>query len=250
LAELAELISDLPLYKELDHAAGRVSIRATEVARLKGLVNEVAELGEKKEKAGETPALPGGLASPICLQGETSLVGLVLQVRPPGSAGVPPAFLYVFFHQRRGIVQASHEIKGVNLAHSTMGSPDRFGIDGPVSQRQLWIMVAGPYSAGARSEAERVENLRALNRVAYEVLRRGHVPIIGVNLALPIIEAAGAETYDQIMMPLSLAAAERCDAVLRIGGPSTGADQEVERIRARGGAVYRSIAELPQYSSS
>jgi len=77
------------------------------------------------------------------------------------------------------------------------------------------------------------------------VLRRGHVPIIGVNLALPIIEAAGPETYDQIMMPLSLAAAERCDAVLRIGGPSTGADQEVERIRARGGAVYRSIAELP-----
>jgi len=47
------------------------------------------------------------------------------------------------------------------------------------------------------------------------------------------------------MMPLSLAAADRCDAVLRIGGPSTGADQEVERIRARGGAVYRSIDELP-----
>jgi hypothetical protein len=106
-------------------------------------------------------------------------------------------------------------------------------------------MVAGPYAAGARSEAERAENLRALNRAAYEVFRRGHVPIIGVNLALPIIEAAGAETYDQIMTPLSLAAAERCDAVLRIGGPSSGADQEVERIRARGGAVYRSVEELP-----
>lgn len=131
-----------------------------------------------------------------------------------------------------------------------MGSPDRFGINDPVSPRQLWIMVAGPYSAGARSDEDRAENLRALNRAAYEVFRRGHIPIIGVNLALPIIEAAGPETYDQIMMPLSLAAAERCDAVLRVGGPSTGADQEVERIRARGGAVYRSIDEVPQYSSS
>jgi hypothetical protein len=106
-------------------------------------------------------------------------------------------------------------------------------------------MVAGPYSAAARTDAERAENLRVLNRAAYEVLRRGHIPIIGVNLALPIIEAAGPETYDQIMMPLSLAAAERCDAVLRIGGPSTGADQEVEHIRARGGAVYRSLDEIP-----
>jgi molybdopterin biosynthesis enzyme len=47
------------------------------------------------------------------------------------------------------------------------------------------------------------------------------------------------------MMPLSLAAAERCDAVLRIGGASTGADQEVERIQARGGKVFYSVEELP-----
>jgi len=67
----------------------------------------------------------------------------------------------------------------------------------------------GPYAAGARSDEDRRENLRALNRAAYEVFRRGHVPIIGVNLALPIIEAAGAETYDQIMMPLSLAAGRK-----------------------------------------
>jgi hypothetical protein len=109
----------------------------------------------------------------------------------------------------------------------------------------MWIMIAGPYSSGARTEDERAENLRAMNRVALEVFRRGHVPIIGVNLALPVIEVAGPGSFDEIMMPLSLALAERCDAVLRIGGPSAGADQEVERIRARGGGVYRSVAELP-----
>lgn len=109
----------------------------------------------------------------------------------------------------------------------------------------LWIMVSGPYTTGAKTKAERERNLNALNRAAYEVFRRGHVPIVGVNLALPIIEAAGDDTYDEVMMPISLAAAERCDAVLRIGGASTGADQEVERIQARGGKVYYAIEELP-----
>jgi hypothetical protein len=109
----------------------------------------------------------------------------------------------------------------------------------------LWVMISGPYTTGAKTRAERERNLTALNRAAYEVFRRGHVPIVGVNLALPIIEAAGDDRYDELMMPISLAAAERCDAVLRIDGASTGADEEVERIQARGGKVYYAIEELP-----
>jgi hypothetical protein len=110
---------------------------------------------------------------------------------------------------------------------------------------RMWIMIAGPYSSGARTDEERAENLRAMNRVALDVFRRGHVPVIGVNLALPVIQVAGPGSFDELMMPLSLALAERCDAALRIGGPSAGADQEVERIRARGGAVYSSVDEIP-----
>jgi hypothetical protein len=109
----------------------------------------------------------------------------------------------------------------------------------------MWIMIAGPYSSGARTADERAENLRALNRVALEVHRQGHVPIIGVNLALPVIEVAGVAMFDELMMPLSLALADRCDAVLRVGGPSANADLEVERIRAAGGGVYTSVVELP-----
>jgi len=112
--------------------------------------------------------------------------------------------------------------------------------------KRLWVMVAGPYRTGTRTESERAENLQALNRVAYEVFQRGHVPIVGVNLALPIIEAAGSEAYEEIMAPLSRAAADRCDAVLRVGGVSAGADEEVKRVRARGGSVYRSLEELPR----
>ncbi len=51
----------------------------------------------------------------------------------------------------------------------------------------MWIMVAGPYTAGARSPGERAENLRVLKRAAVEIFRVRHVPIIGVNMALPMI---------------------------------------------------------------
>ncbi len=114
----------------------------------------------------------------------------------------------------------------------------------------LWIMIAGPYSSGAKTDADREANLLALNRAAYEVFRRGHVPIIGVNLALPVIQAAGPQMYEAIMMPLSLALADRCDAILRIGGSSRGADDEVDRVRARGGRVYLSVEEIPDASGA
>jgi len=109
----------------------------------------------------------------------------------------------------------------------------------------LWILIAGPYTTGAVGEAARAANLRALNRVAHAVLCKGHLPIVGVNAALPIIEAAGPESFDAIMMPMSLALADRCDAVLRVGGNSAGADAEVERVRARGGRVFTTLDEIP-----
>lgn len=114
--------------------------------------------------------------------------------------------------------------------------------------RPLWIMVAGPYSSGARTEGERAANLRLLNETALALFRMGHVPIIGVNAALPVIEAAGASpaAHDEIMMPLSLALAERCDACLRIGGASRGADDEVARFAAAGKPVYRRIEDVPE----
>jgi hypothetical protein len=45
--------------------------------------------------------------------------------------------------------------------------------------------------------------------------------------------AAGEEHYLQIVMPLSLRLTERCDGVLRIGGPSQGADGNVATIWLR-----------------
>ncbi len=90
-------------------------------------------------------------------------------------------------------------------------------------------MVSGPYRGGAKTAAQRKRNLAAMTKAALALFRMGHVPVIGVNLALPVIEAAGgAAFYDEIMMPLSL-----------------GADDEVARVRARSPPVYRALDEVP-----
>lgn len=109
----------------------------------------------------------------------------------------------------------------------------------------MWIMISGPYRTGSTDPEVWAGNLGVLNAAAYEVFRKGHVPIIGVNLALPIIESAGQGAYEEIMMPLSIRLIERCDAVLRIGGASKGADREVERFEARRRPVYRNLDEIP-----
>lgn len=106
-------------------------------------------------------------------------------------------------------------------------------------------MVSGPYRSGAASAEQRARNLAEMGRAALALFRSGHVPVIGVSAALPLIGIAGEAAYDEIMMPLSLALAERCDACLRVGGPSEGADEEAERFRATGRPVYGSLEEVP-----
>jgi hypothetical protein len=108
----------------------------------------------------------------------------------------------------------------------------------------LWIMIAGPYSSGARTTEERRSNLERLNRAGLALFEKGHVPVIGVNNALPLIALAGDAAFERIMMPLSAALIARCDACLRIGGPSKGADEEVEIFKKAGKPVYRSVDEI------
>lgn len=106
-------------------------------------------------------------------------------------------------------------------------------------------MIAGPYRGGSNDKETWKRNHAELNKIAYLVHLKGHVPVVGVNVALPIIETAGNETFEDLMMPISLAMAEKCDAVLRIGGPSTGADQEVAVFKKKGLPIYYDVTELP-----
>lgn len=106
----------------------------------------------------------------------------------------------------------------------------------------MLIMVAGPYSA---TTAEgRTENLRALNMAAAQVLSRGHIPVIGVNAALPVVEQAKPHDPYQTIMDISLALAEKCDAVLMIG-ESRGANLERDVFRRKGLAVFDDLEQVP-----
>jgi hypothetical protein len=113
--------------------------------------------------------------------------------------------------------------------------------------KRMLIMIAGPYRSGSDSGGERAEKLRALNRVALRVWNLGHIPVVGVNLVLPIVDVAGQDRYSELMMPICLELAERCDAVIRVGGPSSGADREVALIRDNGGIVFTQIEDIPPY---
>ncbi len=106
----------------------------------------------------------------------------------------------------------------------------------------LLIIVAGPYSAPTAEG--RAANLAAMNRAAADVARVGHIPVIGVNAALPVLDAAGLPYSDPLMMTIALALAVRCDGCLQIGR-SPGADREAEAIRALGRPVWVRLDDIP-----
>src|SRR6266849_1871522 len=63
----------------------------------------------------------------------------------------------------------------------------------------MLIAVAGPYSADTPEHHQR--NLDAMNEAAAGVMKLGHIPVIGVNAALPVVECLGpdANQYEAIM---------------------------------------------------
>lgn len=117
--------------------------------------------------------------------------------------------------------------------------------------RPLMILVAGPYRSGTGDDPDRLAaNVRAMNEAALELFRAGHLPVTGEALALPLIETAGGARpgeplFDEVFHPIAELLLTRCDAVLRIGGPSAGADRMVAQARAQGAAVYTDRDAIP-----
>lgn len=104
------------------------------------------------------------------------------------------------------------------------------------------IGVAGPYSA--QSAEQRKVNLDAMNAAAARVLEMGHVPVIGMNAALPVLEQAEVADRYAAIMSISLAVIGACDALLLVG-ESPGANRERDLIAAKGGAIYTRIEDIP-----
>lgn len=117
--------------------------------------------------------------------------------------------------------------------------------------RSMMILVAGPYRSGTDDDPARIaRNVAAMEACALPLYERGHVPVLGEWLALPVVQAAGSQApgdavYDAIFHPHCERLLAHCDAVLRIGGASQGADRMVAAAERRGLLVYRSLDEIP-----
>jgi hypothetical protein len=113
------------------------------------------------------------------------------------------------------------------------------------------ILIAGPYRSGTGGDPEAMAaNLRRLESAAWPVFEAGHVPMIGEWVALPVLHSAGKTVHDpmaeEVLYPTAQRLLQHCDAVLRLPGESTGADQDVETAERLGLPVYYSVDDIPR----
>jgi hypothetical protein len=113
------------------------------------------------------------------------------------------------------------------------------------------ILIAGPYRSGTNDDPKLIAaNVQAMTAMALRVLRAGHLPVMGEWFALPLIEEAGSERigdeiFNEIFHPISRQLVARCDAVLRIGGASSGADDMVATALQHGKQVFYRLEDIP-----
>jgi hypothetical protein len=122
----------------------------------------------------------------------------------------------------------------------------------PKPGKPMMILVAGPYRSGTNDDPGLIrKNVQEMESCALPIFRAGHIPILGEWLALPLVELAGSrkigdEAFNEIFHPIAVRLLEKCDAVLRVGGPSAGADEMVRVGRSLGLNIYNTPAEIPQ----
>ena len=114
------------------------------------------------------------------------------------------------------------------------------------------ILVAGPYRSGTNDDPEKIHaNVKAMTDTALKLYNLGHMPVLGEWFALPLIEAAGSKeigdpVFNAIFHPLAVKLIDHCDAVLRIGGASSGADKMVKTGQAKGKRIFFDLSEIPR----
>jgi len=115
----------------------------------------------------------------------------------------------------------------------------------------MMILIAGPYRSGTGDDpAKMAANVQLMESHALPIFRLGHIPVLGEWFALPLVRLAGSkqvgdEAFNEIFHPIAERLLEKCDAVLRVGGTSQGADLMVREAREHGLQVYSSFPEIP-----
>lgn len=114
---------------------------------------------------------------------------------------------------------------------------------------------AGSYLSGTDDDSYLIEkNMQFMNTIALQVYEKGHLPVLGEWYALPLLKETGSnsigdEIFNRIFHPSSIRLVDHCDAVLRVGGPSQGADEMVKYALENGKKVYYTLDEIPTVHS-
>jgi ADP-ribose pyrophosphatase len=119
------------------------------------------------------------------------------------------------------------------------------------TNKTLMILIAGPYRSGTGDDPEKMaRNVHAMEAYALPLFRAGHIPLLGEWLALPLTSLAGSRQvgdapFNEIFHPIAERLLGHCDAVLRVGGASQGADLMVTVAREHGLQVFHKLSEVP-----
>jgi hypothetical protein len=89
-----------------------------------------------------------------------------------------------------------------------------------------------------------------MNEMALKLHQVGHLPVLGEWFALPLIETAGSrkigdDIFNSIFHPVAIRLLDFCDAVIRIGGESKGADEMIRIAREKGKKIFFNFSEIP-----
>ena len=116
--------------------------------------------------------------------------------------------------------------------------------------KSMMILIAGPYRSGTDDNPEKMKaNVDTMEAYALPIFRMGHIPVLGEWFALPLAHLAGSkqvgdEAFNEIFHPIAERLLEKCDAVLRVGGMSQGADLMVKIARQNGLQVFTNLEEI------
>lgn len=120
-----------------------------------------------------------------------------------------------------------------------------------MAQQSLMILIAGPYRSGTGDDpAKMAANIHTMETFALPLFRAGHVPVVGEWFALPLVSLAGSTqvgdaAFNEIFHPIAERLLAHCDAVLRVGGASQGADLMVTVAQTHGLQVFHALTEVP-----
>ncbi|HNB36449.1 MAG TPA: hypothetical protein PK414_09525 [Anaerolineales bacterium] len=123
-----------------------------------------------------------------------------------------------------------------------------------MSTKPMMILIAGPYRSGTNDDPEKIAaNVHFMESFAVPIFRKGHIPVLGEWYALPLLALAGSqetgdEIFNEIFHPIAVRLLDKCDAVLRVGGSSSGADLMVSTAESKGARIFFSLDEIPDHT--